>query len=125
MDQNRQHLTHGLCSTCFGIDLDRPDLWGKPYPIADIVAGFKIGCQFCGLLTFSLDLKQCMAKTEDVSNTYVSLKDSGAEDNNCIIAELRGYFETKRAIFDIAIIQKHIKSPEHGKITKKLCQTYI
>lgn len=124
MDQNGQHLTHGLCSACFTIDLDRAALWDKRYPIADIVDGFKIGCQFCGLLTFSLDLKQCMAKTEDVSSTYVSLENSSAEDNNCIIAELHGYFEAKSAVFDIAIIQAHVESHENGKWKKKVYRTY-
>lgn len=112
-------LTYGLCPACFCIDFDSPDLSYEPRPIADIVTGCKIGCTFCGLLTYSLNLKYCMVDTTDVSNTYVCLEKSdgfrGVDKQDHIIAALYGYSGNPvTAKLDITVIRDQDESSEDG-----------
>lgn len=114
-----EYLTSGLCPACFCINLDSPDLSYEPRPVADIVAGCRIGCTFCGLLTFSLDLKFRMVDADDFSTTYVSLsgrdEDRDPENSDCIIAELHGYGDDVMATLDITILHGEHENSEDGK----------
>lgn len=118
-----EQLTYGLCPACFCVDFDNPGLSYEDRPIADIVAGSKIGCTFCGLLTYSLNLKNGMARSKDASMAWVHLSRydplRGADNENCITAEshdhslLASIGET--ATFDITIIRNQDETPEEGK----------
>lgn len=112
-------LTYGLCPACFCVDFDSPDLSYEPRPIADIVTGCKIGCTFCGLLTYSLNLKYCMVDTTDVSSTYVCLKkydgSRGVHKQDYIIAALYGYSEHPvTAKLAVRVIRDQDESSEDG-----------
>lgn len=115
---NDGYLTHGLCPACFCIDFDSPDLSYEPRPIADVVTGCKIGCTFCGLLTYSLNLKYCMVDAKDVSSTYVCLEKYDGlrvDKQDYIIAVLYGYSENPvTAKLDITVIRDQDETLEDG-----------
>lgn len=123
MMESHDCLTYGLCPSCFCIDFDSPDLSYEPRPIADIVASCKIGCTFCGLLTYSLDLKNFIARGGDFSTmgVYLSKHDRiiDADNQNCITAVL--YNSRYRAAnhatarFDVSIICDQDEASENGK----------
>lgn len=114
-----EYLTSGLCPTCFCIHLSRHYMSYKPRPIADVLADCKIGCTFCGLLTFSLDLKFCMAVIKDISTAVVSLSRNyehrGSGDQDCITAELSGYGSKQTANFEITKLHGQCEDWEDGK----------
>lgn len=114
-----EHLTSGLCPACFCIEFGSPDLSYEPRPIADVLADCKIGCTFCGLLTFSLDLKFCMVDTKDISTAVVSLSRNhehrGSGDQDCVTAALSGYASKRTATFDITILHGEYENREDGK----------
>ncbi|KAL2286463.1 hypothetical protein FJTKL_06832 [Diaporthe vaccinii] len=107
--EDDEYLTYGLCPACFCIDLDSPDLSYEPRPIADIVAGCKLGCTLCGLLTYCLNLKYCMVDAKDVSSTYVCLEKYDGlriDKQDCITAVLYGYSDNPvTAKLDITVIR--------------------
>lgn len=114
-----EYLTYGLCPACFCIDFDSPDLSYEPRPIADIVTGCKIGCTFCGLLTYSLNLKYCVVDAKDVSSTYVCLEKCdgfrGVDKQDFIVAVLYGYSESPvTAKLDITVIRDEDENSEDG-----------
>lgn len=140
---DKQDLAYGLCTTCFRIDFDSPDLRYTPRLIADVVSGCSDGCTFCGLLTYSLDLKSCMVDAADGCVMHVSLSrqnghcncnkmlymsrldgvdNRGCENQDCIIAELSGYKEEFtgyredwRANLDITMLHGESNNLEGGK----------
>lgn len=124
-------LTYGLCPACFCIDFDSPDLSYEPRPIADIVAGCKIGCAFCGLLTYSLNLKYCMVDGKDVSGTYVCLEkyyELRIDKQDCIVAVLYSYSDNHHgtAKLDITVIGDHDETLEDSTARKNaLNEVYL
>lgn len=116
------YLTSGLCPACFCIDFDSHDFSYEPRPVADVVAGCKNGCAFCGLLTRSLNLKPRMVDGGDGSMICVCLSRHdqlrGADNQNCITAV--SYAPALRAsswatvTFDISIICNQDEDLKHG-----------
>lgn len=120
------YLTDGLCPGCFTIDFDSTDLSYGPRPVTEIVAGCKIGCTFCGLLTYSLDLKYRMVDTEgdSIMSVCLSTRDQNGdpEYQGCLIATLCDYKPGNAmvpsditVIFDIIILHDEHDSLEDGK----------
>lgn len=124
-----EYLTHGLCPACFCIDFDSPDLSYEPRAIADIVASCRMGCTFCGLLTFSLNLKFCVVDGRDLSSACVRLwrhnENPGAENLDYITAELHGSenwrdpLRPMTVMLDINILLDQGESSQNGETKKQ------
>lgn len=115
-------LTRGLCPACFCIDFDSHDFSYEPRPVADVVAGCKNGCTFCGLLTYSLNLKFAMVTGGDDSTMCVRLSRHdqlrGADNQNCITAALDAPDRASSSsvvTFDISIICDQDEAAKYGK----------
>lgn len=130
-----EYLTHGLCPACFCIDFDSLDLSYEPRAIADIVASYKIGCTFCGLLTLCLDLKYCMVDGRDLANECVRLSRDdghpGADSPDSITAELYAFESWTDPLrdpvtvrLDIKILHDQWERSQSGKMKQNTFTSY-
>lgn len=120
--ESHGYLKHGLCPACLRIDIDSYDCSFGFRPVADIMAGCKIGCTFCGLLTYSLNLKPLMVESKGISRARVQLVRAFSPSANypsCINAYLhtfKNWVSSRHSVtLDITIIRNRDEISKGGK----------